>query len=137
MKMIVLVDFLQGHFLEFLLGGLSYPDDSVKSAVVYILVQICSKNQENLFSTPLVQKMCSSISSNLATAKSQELTINLLGKNVGPFNYKLSNFKIIMLLLLLGLVRHIIKNGVYAVCLLNADKASTDSKGALCIWDCK
>jgi len=72
---------LQGHFLDFILGGLSYPDDSVKSAVVYILVQICSKSQENSLSTPFVQKMCNSISNNLATAKSQELSINLLGES--------------------------------------------------------
>ena len=71
---------IEGQFVEFILGGLSYPDDSVKSAVVYILVQICSISQRNTLAMPLVQKMCNYISTNLATAKSQELTINLLGE---------------------------------------------------------
>ncbi len=73
-------NFFKGHFIDFILGGLSYPDDSVKSAVVYILVQICSKSQQNSLNKLLVQKMCNNISSNLATAKSQELTVNLLGE---------------------------------------------------------
>lgn len=68
-----------GNFLEFILGGLTYPDDSVKSSVVYVLVQVCSKSHPVSLSLPLVQSMCQHISTNLATAKSQELTINLLG----------------------------------------------------------
>ena len=66
-------------FLEFLVGGMSYPSETVKSAVVYVLVQVCSKAAHNSLPIPLVQNMCRHISTNLATAKSQELTINLLG----------------------------------------------------------
>lgn len=58
---------------------MSYPDESVKSSVVYILVQLCSKTQPNTLAIPLVQSMCRHISTNLAAAKSQELTVNLLG----------------------------------------------------------
>lgn len=70
---------IEGHFIEFILGGLTYPDDSVKSSVVYVLVQVCSKSKPNSLALPLVQNMCHYLSTNLATAKSQELTINLLG----------------------------------------------------------
>ena len=81
---------LEGQFIEFILG-LSYPDDSVKSAVVCILVQICSISQRNTLAMPLVQKMCNYISTNLANAKSQELTINLLGEyEIGIIYEKIS-----------------------------------------------
>lgn len=70
--------------MEFILGGLSYPDDSVKSSVVYVLVQVCSKSPPNSLGLPLVQNMCQYISKNLATAKSQELTVNLLGNVLTP-----------------------------------------------------
>ena len=73
-------DCTTGNFLEFILGGLTYPHDSVKSSVVYVLVQVCSRSQPNSLALPLVRNMCRHVSSNLATAKSQELTINLLGK---------------------------------------------------------
>lgn len=69
-----------GGFLEFLLGGIMYPDETVKSAVIYILVQICSKAPLNSLPAPTVQNMCRHISTNLATAKSHELTVNLLGE---------------------------------------------------------
>ncbi len=71
-----------GNFLEFMIGGLTYPDDSIKSSVVYVLVQLCKKGQANSLSLPLVQNMCQNVSTNLATAKSQELTINLLGETI-------------------------------------------------------
>lgn len=71
--------------MEFILGGLTYPDDSVKSSVVYVLVQVCSKSQPNTMGLPLVQNMCKYISKILATAKSQELTVNLLGKEWGRY----------------------------------------------------
>ena len=58
---------------------MSYPSETVKSAVVYVLVQVCGKAAHNSLPIPLVQNMCRHISTNLATAKSQELTINLLG----------------------------------------------------------
>ena len=58
---------------------MSYPSETVKTAVVYVLVQVCSKAAHNSLPIPLVQNMCRHISTNLATAKSQELTINLLG----------------------------------------------------------
>lgn len=78
-----------GHFLEFILGGLSYPDDSVKSSVVYVLVQVCSKSPPKSLGLPLVQNMCQYISTNLATAKSQELTVNLLGKALTAYPHSL------------------------------------------------
>ena len=68
-----------GGFLEFLLGGMTYPDEAVKAAVVYILVQLCSKTPQNSLPLPIVQSMCRHISTCLATAKSHELTMNLLG----------------------------------------------------------
>ena len=71
--------------MEFTLGGLTYPDDSVKSSVVYVLVQVCSKSMPNSLPLPLVQNMCHYVSTNLATAKSQELTINLLGMLLSQF----------------------------------------------------
>ena len=75
--------------MEFILGGLTYPDDSVKSCVVYILVQACSKSSPNSLALPLIQNMCHYISTNLATAKSQELTINLLGMLLHAVDTKL------------------------------------------------
>ena len=65
------------------MGGISYPSEAVKSAIVYVLVQVCSKAPRSSLPTPLVQNMCRHISTNLATAKSQEVTINLLGKLYG------------------------------------------------------
>ena len=64
---------------------MSYPSETVKSAVVYVLVQVCSKAAHNSLPIPLVQNMCRHISTNLATAKSQELTINLLGMTLFLF----------------------------------------------------
>ncbi len=70
-----------GGFLEFLVGGMAYPDEPVKSAVVYVLVQVCSRAPQGVsLSVPIVQSVCRHISTNLATARSHDFTINLLGK---------------------------------------------------------
>ena len=69
-----------GSLLEFSVSSLSYPDEKVKSSVVYLLVQVCSKTTPNSLPLSLIQSMCRHISTNLATAKSHELTINMLGK---------------------------------------------------------
>lgn len=71
--------YTKGGFLEYLLSGLAYPEESVKSAVVYILVQLSMKTPQNSLPTSLVHSVCQFISSNLATAKSHNLTLNLLG----------------------------------------------------------
>ena len=68
-----------GGFLEYLLSGLAYPEESVKSAVAYILVQLSMKTPQNSLSTSLIQTVCRFVSSNLASAKSHDLTLNLLG----------------------------------------------------------
>ncbi len=71
---------LTGGFLEFLVGGMAYPDEPVKSSVVYILVQICSRAPHGVsLPLPLVQSVCRHISTNLASGRSHDLTVNLLG----------------------------------------------------------
>ena len=69
----------EGGFLEYLLSGLAYPEENVKSAVVYILAQLSMKTPQNSLPTSLVHSVCQFISSNLASAKSHNLTLNLLG----------------------------------------------------------
>ena len=61
------------------MSGLAYPEENVKSAVVYILAQLSMKTPQNSLPTSLVQTVCRFISSNLASAKSHDLTLNLLG----------------------------------------------------------
>lgn len=68
-----------GGFLEYLVSGLAYPEENVKSAVVYILAQLSMKTPQNSLPTSLVHSVCQFISSNLASAKSHTLTLNLLG----------------------------------------------------------
>ena len=70
---------IAGAFLEFLIGGMTYPDEGVKSAVVDVLLQVCSNTPPNSIPIPFVQNICRHISTNLATSKSQQLTSNLLG----------------------------------------------------------
>ncbi|CAI8053235.1 Meiosis inhibitor protein 1, partial [Geodia barretti] len=83
-----------GGFLEYLLRGLAYPDEDVKSAVVYMLAQLSMKTPQDSLPASLVQAVCGLISSNLASAKSHTLTLNLL-----------------------GLVKGMLKSSVYAQCL--------------------
>ena len=71
--------YTEGGFLEYLLSGLAYPEENVKSAVVYILAQLSMKTPQNSLPTSLVHSVCQFISSNLASAKSHNLTLNLLG----------------------------------------------------------
>ena len=59
---------------------MSYPDESVKSSVMYIMVQVCSKTHLNSLPVAIVQSMCSQLATTLASAKSHELTVNLLGE---------------------------------------------------------
>ena len=70
---------ITGSFIEFLIGGLTYPDESVKSAVVHILTQVCSNTPPNYLPLPLMQNISRHVSTNLANSKSMELTVNLLG----------------------------------------------------------
>ena len=71
--------FLEGGFLEFILQVLAYPDEAVKSAVVYTLAQLSMKSPPNSLPPSLVQAVCGHVSSSLASAKSHNLTLNLLG----------------------------------------------------------
>ena len=71
--------FSEGGFLEYLLSGIAYPDENIKSAVVYILAQLSMKTPQNSLPTSLVHTLCRFISSTLASAKSHNLTLNLLG----------------------------------------------------------
>ena len=70
---------ITGSFIEFLIGGLTYPDESVKSAVIRILTQVCSNTSPNLLPLPLMQNISRHVFSNLANSKSKELTSSLLG----------------------------------------------------------
>ncbi len=67
------------------MGGMAYPDEPVKSSVVYILVQICSRAPHGVsLPLPLVQSVCRHISTNLASGRSHDLTVNLLGTFGSP-----------------------------------------------------
>lgn len=79
---------LEGGFLEYLLRGLAYPDEDVRSAVVYILAQLSMKTPQNSLPGSLVQGVCGFISSNLASAKSHTLTLNLLGTQCSCRHFK-------------------------------------------------
>ena len=59
-----------------------YQDDSVKSSVIYILVQLCAKTTGPLLTISSVQKVCKQLSVCLATAKCHELTLNSMGKSI-------------------------------------------------------
>ncbi|XP_064406867.1 meiosis inhibitor protein 1-like [Halichondria panicea] len=96
-----------GSLLDFLLNGLSYPDEKIKSSVVYLLVQVAGKTPPTSLPLSLVQRLARHISTNLATAKSHDLTINLL-----------------------GLVRHLLKSDSYTQCLIQADRLNADAKGS-------
>ena len=67
--------------MEYLVGaGMSYPDEAVRASVVYILVQLCVRKEDAVLALPLVHTMCRSLSVSLATSRSHELTINLMGE---------------------------------------------------------
>lgn len=68
-----------GKFIDYLIEGLSCQEESVKSSLVYVLVQLCSKSTGQLLQTACVRRMCSLLSVSLATAKSHYLTLNLMG----------------------------------------------------------
>ena len=67
-------------FVEYLVAGMSYPDEAVRASVVYILVQLCVRKEDAVLALPLVHTMCRSLSVSLATSRSHELTINLMGE---------------------------------------------------------
>ena len=67
-------------FVEYLVAGMSYPDEAVRASVVYILVQLCVRKEDAVLALPLVHTMCHSLSVSLATSRSHELTINLMGE---------------------------------------------------------
>ena len=67
-------------FVEYLVAGMSYPDEAVRASVVYILVQLCVRKEDAVLALPLVHTMCRSLSVSLATSQSHELTINLMGE---------------------------------------------------------
>ena len=66
--------------MEYLVAGMSYPDEAVRASVVYILVQLCVRKEDAVLALPLVHTMCRSLSVSLATSRSHELTINLMGE---------------------------------------------------------
>ena len=70
-------------FVEYLVAGMSYPDEAVRASVVYILVQLCVRKEDAVLALPLVHTMCRSLSVSLATSRSHELTINLMGEWIG------------------------------------------------------
>ena len=55
-------------FVEYLVAGMSYPDEAVRASVVYILVQLCVRKEDAVLALPLVHTMCHSLSVSLATS---------------------------------------------------------------------
>ena len=158
--------------MEFLLRGLAYPDECVKSSVVYILAQLSMKTPPNSLPINLVHCVCRFISPTLATAKSQNLTLNLLGNNTVHANvlsvtlyiciyieqfvcgsqvcmliiYVVFSYSVDVWIMTVycvchcvfvveGLVKGILKNSVYAQCLLQTDRHTSDAKGECTIID--
>ena len=68
-----------GEFVEQMVEGMSHLDESVRSSVIYILVQLGGRSGDTPFSLTTVKKICDSLSGSLAMAKSHNLTINLMG----------------------------------------------------------
>eukprot|EP00731_Ephydatia_muelleri_P029221 Em0020g865a len=94
-------------FLEYLLSGMTYTDEAVKSSLAYILVQLFSRPDQNSLSPGFVQATCRHISVGLASAKSADLTSNLM-----------------------ALVRNLVKCDRHAQCLLQADQLDSETKGS-------
>ena len=67
-------------FVEYLVGGIGYPDEAVRASLVYILVQLCVRKEDAVLPVSIVHAMCRSLSVSLATSRSHELTINLMGE---------------------------------------------------------
>ena len=72
--------FCTGKFLLYLIEGLTYPDESIKSSVVYILVQLCTKRTDCPLPLNIVHELCRNVPPCLTMARSAELTVNLMGK---------------------------------------------------------
>jgi len=66
------------NFVKQLIGGLSYPDEMIKSECAYVLTQLCTENKPLPLTT--VKKLCNSIMSMSAITKSHNSTVNLLGQ---------------------------------------------------------
>ena len=72
--------FCTGKFLLYLIEGLTYPDESIKSSVVYILVQLCTKRTDCPLPLNIVHELCRNVPPCLTMARSADLTVNLMGK---------------------------------------------------------
>ena len=64
--------------MEQLIGGLSYPDEMIKSECAYVLTQLCTENKP--LPLPTVKKLCNTIMSMSAVTKSHNSTVNVLGQ---------------------------------------------------------
>ena len=65
-------------FADQLIGGLSYPDEAIKSECAYILTQLCTENKPLPLLT--VKKLCTTIMGMSAGTKSHNSTVNMLGQ---------------------------------------------------------
>ena len=111
----------------------------MKSAVAYILVQLCMKTPQNSLPASLMQTVCRFVSSNLASAKSHDLTLNLLGTAIplrfldrayNHFSPHLGGFfNGVMRFSCAGLVKGILKSSAYSQCLLQTDRLTSEAKG--------
>jgi len=66
--------------MDHLIGGLSYPDEMIKSECAYVLNQMITENK----SLPLctVKKLCSAIVSMSIATKSHDCAVNMLGQYI-------------------------------------------------------
>ena len=64
--------------IEYLVDGFVCQDESVKSSLVYILVQVCSCKSQ-IIQMNVIEKICAHLSVSLANAQSHNLTLNLMG----------------------------------------------------------
>ncbi|XP_065899328.1 meiosis inhibitor protein 1-like isoform X2 [Dysidea avara] len=92
------------NFVEQLIGGLSYPDEMIKSECAYVLTQLCTENKP--LPLPTVKKLCNTIMSMSAVTKSHNSTVNVL-----------------------GLIKRLLNNSTHAQFLIQADHHAGDKKG--------
>ena len=67
-----------GAFIWYLLEGLTYPDEAVKSLVVYMFVQLISATDSSL-PYNVISEICNHLPSILADSRTNDLTVNLMG----------------------------------------------------------
>ena len=65
--------------MTYLLEGLFYPDDIVKSLVVYALVQMISASEYMYVPYHVISSICSHLPRLMTDSNSDDLTINLMG----------------------------------------------------------